>query len=207
MSIQKAYNSWSDIYDSNENKTRDLDRKVTLSVLSEYDFEKVLELGCGTGKNTEFLLSKSNKLTAVDFSEGMLTKAKTKFPSENVKFIQADITETWNFTTEKFDLITCNLILEHIENLNFIFQQAFEKLEKNGKFFICELHPFKQYTGTKARYETDEGIHELEVYTHHITGFTDSALKNGFKLLKLQEWFDEPNENGLPRLVSFVFEK
>lgn len=207
MSIQKAYNSWSEIYDSNDNKTRDLDKKATISVLSEYSFKKVLELGCGTGKNTEFLLSKAKEITAVDFSEGMLAKAKTKFPSDNIKFVQADITKPWNFTDETFDVLTCNLILEHIENLDFIFHEAFQKLNIGGKYFICELHPFKQYTGTKARYETEEGVEELEVYMHHLTDFTENALKNSFKLVSVKEWFDEPNETGLPRLISFVFEK
>ena len=207
MSIQKAYDSWSEIYDSNDNKTRDLDKKATISVLSEYSFEKVLELGCGTGKNTEFLLSKTKEITAVDFSEGMLAKAKTKFPSGDIKFIQADITKYWNFTDKTFDVLTCNLILEHIENLDFIFHEAFQKLNKGGKFFVCELHPFKQYTGTKARYETEDGVEELEVYIHHLTDFIENALKNGFKLVSIKEWFDEPNETGLPRLISLVFEK
>jgi hypothetical protein len=29
MSIQNAYNEWSEIYDSNQNLTRDLDQQVT----------------------------------------------------------------------------------------------------------------------------------------------------------------------------------
>jgi hypothetical protein len=29
MSIEKAYDSWSEQYDTNQNKTRDLDQKVT----------------------------------------------------------------------------------------------------------------------------------------------------------------------------------
>lgn len=56
MSIEKAYNSWAEQYDTNKNKTRDLDIKSTIATLDKYDFKKVLELGCGTGKNTVFFL-------------------------------------------------------------------------------------------------------------------------------------------------------
>ena len=77
----------------------------------------------------------------------------------------------------------------------------------NGKFFICELHPFKQYTGSKAKFENKNGILELEVFTHHISEYVNCAIKNGFKLLELEEWFDDEDKTAFPRLISFVFEK
>ena len=39
MSIKKAYNSWANIYDSNKNRTRDLDKIATQKVLSQYNFD------------------------------------------------------------------------------------------------------------------------------------------------------------------------
>lgn len=63
MSISKAYNSWASQYDTNLNKTRDLDKKATIETLSNYHFNNVLELGCGTGKNTEWLLTKATHIT------------------------------------------------------------------------------------------------------------------------------------------------
>ena len=74
-------------------------------------------------------------------------------------------------------------------------------------FFISELHPFKQYSGSKAKYETENGTKELEVYIHHVSEYIDDAKKNGFEFVEMKEWFDENNENGLPRLISFVFKK
>ena len=68
MSIEKAYNSWADQYDTNSNKTRDLDQQVTIEALRAFDFSKVIELGCGTGKNTVFLLEKADQIIGLDFS-------------------------------------------------------------------------------------------------------------------------------------------
>ena len=98
-------------------------------------------------------------------------------------------------------------MLEHIYNLNFLFREARKKLKTNGIFYICELHPFKQYQGSKARYETENGTVELEVFVHNISEYIESALKNGFELLELNEWFDNSDKIKPPRLISFVFKK
>ncbi len=212
MGIEKAYNSWADIYDSNENKTRDLDKKATVETLEKYSFKSVLELGSGTGKNTAYLIQKAGKIICLDFSEKMLLKAKEKIADPKVQFIKSDLNKKWKVSDNFADLITCSLTLEHIKNLDKLFKQAFKKLKKDGKFFICELHPIKQYLGTKALYETDNGIQELEVYTHHLSDYLESALNTGFKLLEIKEWFDNGNDEKkqllkIPRLISFVFEK
>ncbi|HEY1024796.1 MAG TPA: class I SAM-dependent methyltransferase [Sphingobacteriaceae bacterium] len=59
MNTQSAYDLWSAQYDTNENKTRDLEGKALREVLSSYSFNNVLEIGCGTGKNTQYLLEKA----------------------------------------------------------------------------------------------------------------------------------------------------
>lgn len=207
LSIEKAYNSWARQYDSNENKTRDLDGKSTIETLGKYDLNSVLELGCGTGKNTEWLLSKAERIIGLDFSHEMLMLAKEKNNDNRVVFKKADLNEAWDIKDESVDLVTASLTLEHIADLNHIFDQASSKLIEGGLFFISELHPYKQHNGSKARYESDNGTVELEVYTHHITDYTDSAIDYGFELLEIKEWFDEVAERKTPRIISFVFRK
>jgi len=207
MSIEKAYDIWANQYDTNENRTRDLDKKSTIETLSKYEFENVLELGCGTGKNTNWLLEKAKRIIGLDFSQEMLNKAKEKISNEKVIFKKADLNEDWEIDNNFADLITSSLTLEHIEGLNHIFEQAKLKLKKDGLLFLSELHPFKQYSGSKAQYETENGTKELEVYIHHISEYIDNAKSNGLKLLEMKEWFDENNQNELPRLISFLFEK
>jgi len=207
MNIEDAYNLWAKQYDSNKNKTRDLDQKSTIEILSNYNFKTVLELGCGTGKNTKWLTTKASKIIALDFSEEMLAKAKEKITNKKVVFKQANLLQVWDVENGFADLITSSLTLEHIQNINFIFKQAFLKLKANGIFFINELHPFKQYSGSKARFELENRTVVLEVYTHPISEYLQAAKNNGFKLVEILEQFDNLNKNEIPRLVSFVFRK
>jgi ubiquinone/menaquinone biosynthesis C-methylase UbiE len=92
-SIKKAYNSWATQYDTNQNKTRDLEAISLREILSNVYLDTCLEIGCGTGKNTVWLAEKANQLLSVDFSEEMLAKAKEKINSPKVQFAQADITQ------------------------------------------------------------------------------------------------------------------
>ena len=205
MSVQRSYDSWSATYDTVENKTRDLEKFACREILADIPFQTVIELGCGTGKNTEWLVTKATRVTAVDLSEEMQIIARGKIKAGNVEFRQADSKRPWHFAPSKSDLITCSLILEHIQDLDFIFNQASQRLDPNGHFYICELHPFKQYEGTKARFETGGGIEIVECYTHNISDYFHAAERSGLTLCRFDEWFDDGDRTRVPRLASFLF--
>lgn len=206
MNVQKAYDEWSKSYDTVENKTRDLEARALRESVSGENLE-ILEIGCGTGKNTEFLQTKAKRLTGADFSEEMLAQAKRKISAENVEFRHLDLRETWDFAENSFDLITCSLALEHIENIDFVFAEANRVLRAGGRFYFGELHPFKQYQGSKARFETGAGVFELECFTHHVSEFFDAAVKNNFEVTELKEWFDDDDKQEIPRLLTMILRK
>lgn len=206
MEIHQAYNDWSATYDSDGNLTRDLDLTVTLATLANRRFRSILELGCGTGKNTELLARLGERVHALDFSFGMIEKAKAKLDSSNVTFEIADITRAWPCDSQSFDLVVCNLVLEHIQDLSFIFSEAFRVLIDAGHFFVCELHPYRQYQGTVARFERTETT-EITAFVHHLSDFTNAAAASGLRLVSIKEWWHEEDKGKQPRLASFVFEK
>jgi SAM-dependent methyltransferase len=205
METRDAYNSWAASYDSDMNKTRDLEATAIRSVLGDKLFGQTLEIGCGTGKNTAWLAEKSKGMIAVDFSTSMLEKAKQKIQSSKIRFLQVDITKPW--ALGKVDLISCSLVLEHIEDIDFVFQQAAESLSSGGRFYLCELHPYKQLQGSRAKFEQDGNTLQLEYFVHHVSAFHDAARQNGLACDQLQEWFDDGEKNMMPRLISFLFRK
>lgn len=208
MNTQQAYNIWSAQYDTNENKTRDLEAISLREHIKGSEFEHCLEIGCGTGKNTEWLVIQAAKVLAVDLSEEMLSKAKQKITANNVAFIQADITKDWSFAGgNQFDLATFSLVLEHIEDLDAIFAKLNKVIQPNGIVYIGELHPFKQYNGSKARFETSEGVQVVTCFNHHITDFVNAAKNNDFELIKINEYFDDNNRNNIPRILTLIFRK
>lgn len=207
MDIQNAYNEWSGTYDSDDNLTRDLDQRVTMDLFGNLHFDSVLEIGCGTGKNTVFLAQSASVVYAVDFSSGMIEKAKEKVQADNVHFSLMDVTRRWEFEDGSFDLVTCNLVLEHIQNLSFVFSEVARVLQPNGYLFINELHPFRQYDGKKASFQRNEETVEVDAFVHHVSDFVRAAIDSGLTLTKLNEYWHESDQSKLPRIISFLFEK
>jgi len=206
MNVKEAYNDWASQYDTNLNKTRDLEAASLRSMLADISFDNVLEIGCGTGKNTVWLTEKASQVTAVDLSEEMLAKARGKIDSPKVNFIQADITKPWHFIDSSYDLVTFSLVLEHIQNLSAIFEKAAAALRNGGHVYIGELHPFKQYTGSKARFETAAGVQVVTCYNHHVSEFFQSARQHGLVIVDIKEFFDEDQQE-IPRILSLILIK
>jgi ubiquinone/menaquinone biosynthesis C-methylase UbiE len=208
MKVKEAYTIWAEQYDTNENKTRDMEAISLRKTLSNIDFASCLEIGCGTGKNTEWLILKADKILAVDLSNEMLAKAKAKVQSDKVEFIQADINNKWDFAgNRQFDLATFSLVFEHIEDLDRVFKKLSKVVKDNGYVYIGELHPFKQYNGTKARFETEHGLEIVTCFNHNISDFTNAAKHYGFTVVALDEFFDNNDSTNIPRILTLVFKK
>lgn len=207
MHIQDAYTDWSATYDLDRNLTRDLDELVTRDTLSHLRCKSILEIGCGTGKNTALLAGIGDHVLALDFSAGMIEKAREKLSLDNVTFAVADLTRPWTIESQSIDLITCNLVLEHIQDLSFIFTEGSRVLAKSGRFFVSELHPFRQYQGTQANFLQNQKRTEIHAFVHHVSDFIGAATACSLVLRQMKEWWHEEDQNKPPRLVSFMFEK
>jgi ubiquinone/menaquinone biosynthesis C-methylase UbiE len=207
MKVDEAYEIWSRTYGEDRNLTRDLDEQITRQTLNDCSCKSILEIGCGTGKNTNLFARIGERVHALDFSAAMIEKARQKSSFDNVTFRVADITQRWPFDDRSVDLVTCNLVLEHIENLGFVFGEAARVLVDQGKLLVSELHPFRQYEGVQAHFNRDDETIEIPAFVHHISDFLDAASASNFSLLKLEEAWHVEDVNKPPRLISFMFQK
>jgi hypothetical protein len=98
-------------------------------------------------------------------------------------------------------------MLEHIEDLDAVFQKLAMVSDTGTRVYIGELHPFKQYAGSKARFETETGTQVVTCFNHHVTDFIQAANASGFQLLQLDEQFDDEDRSQIPRILNLLFEK
>jgi malonyl-CoA O-methyltransferase len=207
MKVAEAYELWSGSYDADRNLTRDLDEEITRLELRGRRWQSILELGCGTGKNTRWLSQIGDRVHAMDFSPAMIDQARQKTAFANVNFTVSNVTGAWPIAAGSVGLISCNLVLEHISDLRPVFAEAARVLSAGGEFFVSELHPFRQYQGVQAHFEHNGGTITIPAFVHHVSDFLGAAAGSNLSLQRLQEWWHTQDNGKPPRLISFLFRK
>ena len=208
--IAAAYNDWAETYDAVQNQTRDLAAKVLRQVDLKLDGRKVVEVGCGTGRNTTWLAERAAEIVGLDFSEEMLSRARSRVKDPRVRFVQHDVRMTWPLTDASADVVIAMLILEHVENLAPVFTEAARVLNTGGQLFLCELHPMRQLSGGQAQFSNSKtGERQLvNAFLHDVSEYVNTGLAAGFELKHIGEWRDEDaTSSSQPRILSLLFVK
>ncbi|MGH7875728.1 MAG: class I SAM-dependent methyltransferase [Candidatus Binatia bacterium] len=203
--ISAAYDRWAETYDIDPNSTRELAYTVLKESNLELANRDVIEIGCGTGRNTQWLAERARNVIAVDFSQAMLAKAKARVHSTGVRFLQHDIRSPWPMADASADLFIVMLVLEHVECLEPFFAEAVRTLRVGGELFLCELHPMRQMSGGQAEFTNREnGKQErITAYLHDTAEYVNTAVRSGFDLVHLGECRDSKAQpSDMPRLIA-----
>jgi ubiquinone/menaquinone biosynthesis C-methylase UbiE len=208
--VADAYDRWAASYDADRNATRDLDADVVRRSPLAIDGRDVLELGCGTGKNTVWLAERARSVVALDFSPGMLARARERVRGSHVRFVEHDVREPWPVADASADVIVGNLVLEHVADLAPVYAEAARALRAGGRLLFCELHPERQRRGGQAHFTeaaTGATVH-VPAHLHTVAEYVNGGLDAGLALRHLGEWLETDAPHGAPpRLLSVVFEK
>jgi malonyl-CoA O-methyltransferase len=107
--------------------------------LNNKSYERILDLGCGTGYFSAKLLNenKTNDLICLDLSKGMLDYLKTQHVL-NASCIQADMDQL-PFSENNFDNIFSNLVLQWSSDLQNSLQQLRQSLVIGGELHFSTL--------------------------------------------------------------------
>ena len=209
--VAEAYDRWCATYDADVNATRDLDAQVLRAHDLALEGCEVLELGCGTGKNTVWLAQKAREVLALDFSAGMLDKARERLrDSANVRFAQQDLREMWPVADASRDRVVGNLVLEHVRDVRLIFREAWRVLRDGGTYYLSELHPYRQLQGRQARFQVPGEAEPVlvDAFVHDVQDYVGAALAAGFTLQSLAEVRDPGvPPSVLPRLLVVIWRK
>lgn len=117
------------------------------SLLPELSGCRVLDAACGNGFYTERILQQGTTAVGVDTSTEMVARARDRFADEErVTIHQGDLTDGLShLDTDEFDLVLCQLALEHIEDWRSVFTGFSRVLKPQGHVVISTSHPVRDY--------------------------------------------------------------
>jgi SAM-dependent methyltransferase len=219
IATQEAYDQWASVYDSDGNMLQAID-DIELDTLLPQFFAQVqmrantsaislLDLGCGTGRNTAKLLSfasptgKTTTVIGLDFSKGMLDIAVEKLRAFNVgsgsprlRLEQCDCFPTVNNPSAPplpnvpgltpVNAVLSTLVLEHVP-LPAYFSTLAALLLPNGLAFVTNMHA-DMGAKSQAGFVNKDGVKVRgSSFAHTVQDTVDEAVRVGFEVISLQE--------------------
>lgn len=141
--IKEYYNELAEHYDENRfgnsyGKYVDFqERSILKRYFKSQKFDKILDLGCGTGRLLDFATH------GVDFSEKMLKNAQIKFPEKTLKI--GTISQI-SFDDNSFDCIFCFHVIMHQDKVQLItfLKECQQKLKDNGILIFDYISKFRR---------------------------------------------------------------
>ncbi|BAQ64717.1 class I SAM-dependent methyltransferase [Geminocystis sp. NIES-3709] len=114
-------------------------RQLALQNLQITSNTKILDLCCGAGQTTKFLVAYSQQVTGLDISSIALEKAKKNVPQ--AKFVEG-FAQKMPFSDNYFDIVHSSVALHEMTTaeLEEIFQEAYRVLKPQGIFTFIDLH-------------------------------------------------------------------
>ncbi|MGE7690963.1 SAM-dependent methyltransferase [Lysinibacillus sp. NPDC097214] len=215
--LREPQKFWNEFYDQTFKKTPFFVNKPDENLVSYLEKmmirpNKVLELGCGAGRNAIYLAKQGCSVVGVDLSNKALQWAQKRVDEANisVELICANIFEL-NLQEESFDFIYDSGCFHHIaphRRVTYI-EMIHKLLKPNGYFALCTFEEHGVYGGS--------AILDEEVYIKRTLegglGYTKNQLKEVFQtfeeieIRKMIAMSDEDQFFGLEGFLVGLFKK
>lgn len=139
-----AAEAWVDFVREGKDYYRDeLNNPATFKLIGDVRGRLVLDLACGEGYNTRILARRGAKVTGVDFSKKLIELAKREETKEKLGICYhfLDATDLEEFPSNRFDLVTCFMSLQDIENYRRAISEVARVLRNQRRFVFSIPHP------------------------------------------------------------------
>jgi predicted TPR repeat methyltransferase len=184
---KKTFQTWDKVASIYQDKFMDLDLyNDTYDIfckLVEIPNPNILEIGCGPGNITKYILSKrvDFKIEAIDTSPNMIELARKNIP--NARFTVMDCRELDRLNS-KFDAVVCGFCMPYLSKGDCIklINDCSTLLNNDGLFYFSIIE--NDYR--KSTFETSsDGQHTMYVYYHQEDYLKKALEENNFEIIEL----------------------
>jgi malonyl-CoA O-methyltransferase len=204
---REGYDLWAQIYDDEDNPLIALETLRFRSLLGDVRGLTVADIGCGTGRHALAMAEAGATVIAVDFSVGMLAKARAKLGGATVHFVRHDVATGLPFVSRAFARVTCCLVLEHIGDLAGVLSEMARICRVGGSVCLSDLHPAMRLLGLQAQFTdpaTGRKTRPASV-THQVSDYVMAATRAGFRIEHMSEHVvDEALATQFPQVRQYV---
>ncbi len=139
--VRDGFDSWG------QDNAKELDKQIVLKIIEKYNFQSLLDIGCGKGYLTSLVKNQIDVVFGLDISQEAISIAQNRY--NDINFFKADINHdnwTQSFKDIKkntiapeennIDCIMCLELLSYIKN----WKRAIKEFSEFGNFCILKLY-------------------------------------------------------------------
>ncbi len=171
------------------------ERPATIALLGDVSGKRVLELGCGTGPITEWLVEHGADVVASDVSPAMLEIARSRV-GDSAELHQHDLTEPLTFLEDaSVDLAVASLVFHYLRDWVQPLRELHRVLRPTGSVVMSIHHPAwdwrnhcpEDYFAFLQVSEVWVKPHAVTFWRRPLTAATDAVSQAGFVIDRLVE--------------------
>jgi malonyl-CoA O-methyltransferase len=191
LPTREGYDRWAATYDTMGNWLLELEEPEVDRALGDVEGLDVLDVGAGTGRHAIRIAAGGARVTAIDFSEGMLAKAREKPGADRVRWLAHDVArhEALPFAAKSFDRVLSALVLEHIPvgELASFFGDLGRVVRDDGVIVVTAMHPAMFVKGVSANFRDESGEVRPRSYVATLSDYVMGAIHAGLVIVALGE--------------------
>jgi ubiquinone/menaquinone biosynthesis C-methylase UbiE len=186
---QSGYNRWAEIYDDEHNPLVLLEEEHFPALIGDVSGLTLADIGCGTGRHALRWAAAGARVTAVDFSEAMLQRARVKPGADAIRFVSHDLSESMPFEAHSFDRVFCCLVLDHIANVDQFFAELARLCQQDGFIAVSVMHPAMMLRGVQARFTDPATGRKIGPASHpnQISDYVMAGVRAGLAIQHMSE--------------------
>jgi malonyl-CoA O-methyltransferase len=189
VEVIEGYDHWASTYDREPNPLVTLEEKVTLELIGNVQGQRILDLGCGTGRYCVLLAERGATVVGLDPSLGMLGQAKRKVTPACFFELHHGTMEKTYFPNDHFDLVVSASTLSHLPQLEPTSREAVRVLKGGGWMIISDIHPYWPVSGHNYTEFFDQTGQEyrIPVHPHLVEEYWQLFNRLGMRLEDIRE--------------------
>jgi malonyl-CoA O-methyltransferase len=189
LPTREGYDRWAANYDTMGNWLLALEEPEVDLALGDVHGIDLLDVGAGTGRHAIRLAAQGARVTAVDFAEEMLAKARAKPGADRVRWVTHDVDVALPFADRSFARVLSALVLEHIPpaGLPRFFSELARVATPDGRVVVTAMHPAMFLKGISANFQDEEGEIRPRSYVATLSDYVMGAIDAGLEIVRLSE--------------------
>jgi ubiquinone/menaquinone biosynthesis C-methylase UbiE len=217
----EGHRVWSSSYDQALNPLLALEQRLLLPELRPLEGQRLLDVGCGTGRWIEMARERGALVAGVDLTPRILEAAGRK-PRSSGRVVLGDAAQL-PFVSAGFDVVVCSFVLGYLDHRDASIREMARVVRPGGRIIMSDLHPEALQRGWTSSFRHTQSVYEIERHRYSLEQIRAAACSQGLQEKKLIEaHFGEPERpifvqagkaerfeelSGVPALFVLIWER